>query len=366
MRIKATDRLEHAPSDQHTAARESIDILETIRKLLCNTIILQPQPAYYLSKNKPGPCTPDPLRVRVLECIVVDDGSTDQTAQVLAGFQDPRLRVIRLPGNSGYTRANNTALRVARGEFIAFLDSDDEWLPEKLEHQTARLRECKDPLAAAVYCRCAIRDGLTDRTWFEPRVRYTGDVFQHLLSGWHPPPPSQFLVTRRSVLEVGGFSEGLPYAQDYDLWLRLAEASCRFVAMDEALVIKHEYRDDQMSDDPTTSMRAGEILDRRWGPVIRRHLGWAGYRRWRRRRWGIVQWAHFRRVKIAVAHGRRTEAWRNWMGMCRVFPYSYSMRYVCSAFLMIVLGFRGYYLLVYVVEAALSSIRRPLSATATR
>jgi hypothetical protein len=98
--------------------------------------------------------------------------------------------------------------------------------------------------------------------------------------------------------------------------------------------------------------------------MIRRHLGLIGYRRWRRGRWHIVQWAHFRRIKIAVAHGRRTEAWRNWIGMCRLLPRS--MRYVCSGFLMSMLGFRGYYLLVHAVETALGSIRRPLSVTGTR
>lgn len=298
-----------------------------------------------------------------LECIVVDDGSTDQTEQVVAEFPDPRLRVVRLPGNGGYSRANNTGIRVARGELIAFLDSDDEWRPEKLERQVARLRECEDPMAAVVYCRCMVRDALSGRMWHRPHLVYEGNVFRHLLEGWHPTTPSLFLVERRSLLAVGGFSETLPSAQDYDLWLRLAEASYRFVATDEVLVVKHEYSDDQMSDDPTAPVSTGEILDRRWGPVILRHLGWTGYRRWRRRRWGVVQWAHFRCIKIATAHGRRAEAWRYWVRMCRLLPYS--MRYVCNAFLMIVLGFRRYYLLVHAVDVVRRSVRYPQSVTTT-
>lgn len=298
-----------------------------------------------------------------LECIVVDDGSTDQTPQVMAGFQDPRLRVIRLPGNGGYSRAINTGIRVARGRLIAFLDSDDEWLPKKLERQVARLHGCGDPGATVVYCRCTVRDALSGRIWRRPHMVYEGDVFRYLLGGWHPTTPSLLLVDRRSLLGVGGFNENLPCAQDYDLWLRLAEASYRFVATDEVLVIKHEYSDDQMSDDPTTPLKANEILDRRWGSVIRRHLGWVGYRRWRRRRWSIVQWAYFRSIKIATAHGRHIEAWRNWVGMCRHLPYS--IRYVCSAFLMMVLGFRRYYLLVHAVDTVRRSVHRPQSVTTT-
>lgn len=298
-----------------------------------------------------------------LECIVVDDGSTDQTEQVVAEFQDPRLRVIRLPDNGGGGRARNTGIQVAHGELVAFLDSDDEWLPRKLERQVARLRECGDPMATVAYCRCMVRDTLAGRMWRRPHRVYEGDVFSYLLEGWNPTTLSLFLVERRSLLAVGGFSETLPSAQDYDLWLRLAEASYRFVATDEVMVVKHEYSDNQISDDPTTPVITSEILDCRWGPAIRRHLGWAGYRRWRRNRWNIAQWAHFRRIKIAVAHNRRVEAWRYWARMCRLLPYS--RRYVCGAFLMTVLGFRRYYLLVHAVDAVRRSVRHPQSATTT-
>ncbi|MBZ0161011.1 MAG: glycosyltransferase [bacterium] len=292
-----------------------------------------------------------------LECIVVDDGSTDQTVALVEGFQDPRLRLLRLPVNKGVSHARNVGIQAARGEWIAFLDSDDEWLPQMLERLTVRLRECGDLLATVVYCRCTVQDALTARMWCQPRVVYGGDVFRYLLSGWHPPTPSVFLVKRTSMLEVVGFDEELPCAEDYDLWLRLAEAHNHFAAVGERLVIKYDYGDQQMTTNPEIGTRAGEILDRRWGPVIQRHLGWVGYRRWKRKRWRTAQLAHFRRIKMAVAHGRRMEAWRNWVGMCRVFPYSYSMRYVCGALLMIVLGFRGYYLLVHAVEVVRDSIR---------
>jgi glycosyltransferase involved in cell wall biosynthesis len=298
-----------------------------------------------------------------LECIVVDDGSTDWTVALVGGFQDPRLRLLRLPLNRGASHARNVGIQAARGELLAFLDSDDEWLPQMLERLVIRLREPWDSRATVAYCRCMVQDALTERMCRRPRVAYGGDVFRYLLGGWHPTTLSVFLVKRTSMLEVGGFDESLPSAQDYSIWLSLAEASQHFVAMDEALVIKHEYGDDQMSDNPIARIRAVQILDRRWGSVIRRHLGWMGYLRWKTKRWSIVQLAHFRRIKIAVAHGRRTEAWRNWIGMCRLLPRS--MRYVCSAFLMIVLGFRGYYLLVHAVETVRDGIRDRLGVADT-
>lgn len=176
-----------------------------------------------------------------LECIVVDDGSTDQTTQVVAGFQDPRLRLLRLPINGGGGHARNVGIQAARGELIAFLDSDDEWLPQMLERLVVRLRECENSRTTVAYCRCEVRDELTMRMWCQPRVVYGGDVFRYLLGGWQPPTLSVFLMKRASMLDVGGFDEGLPSAQDYSIWLMLAEASQHFVAIDEALVIKHEY-----------------------------------------------------------------------------------------------------------------------------
>ena len=85
--------------------------------------------------------------------------------------------------------------------------------------------------------------------------------------------PIVFLVKRISILEVGGFDEELPYAEDYDLWLRLAESHNHFAAVGERLVIKHDFGDQQMTTNPEIGTQSSEILDRRWGPVIQRHLG---------------------------------------------------------------------------------------------
>src|SRR5712692_10027197 len=79
------------------------------------------------------------------EVVVVDDASADDSESVAESFGDPRIRFVRLADRGGAGRARNEGIRLARGELIAFLDSDDEWLAPKLERQVARWRESKDP-----------------------------------------------------------------------------------------------------------------------------------------------------------------------------------------------------------------------------
>ncbi len=276
-----------------------------------------------------------------LECIVVDDGSTDHTAQAIAGLRDPRLQVVRLLSNSGFSRVYNTGIRMACGKLIAFLDSDDEWLPGKLERQVARLRECGDPRATVVYCRCTVRDALTGRMWRRPHLVYEGDVFQRLLEGWHPTTPSQFLVERRSLLEVGGFSESLPSVHDYDLWLRLAEAHNHFAAVGELLVIKGENTGPQLSTDPAARLRGARLLDRKWGPVVKRHLGSVGYRQWRTGRDRLIKgFLRTRPNMYDTVSGKRVSSWRWLLMLLRLLPWS--RRYLIHGLALLILGPRVY------------------------
>jgi glycosyltransferase involved in cell wall biosynthesis len=163
------------------------------------------------------------------ELIVVDDGSTDGTLDAAAAVEDPRLRLVAAPENLGAAGARNFGVEAARGAWIAFQDSDDEWLPGKLEAQMARLAA---PGAAYVgaYCGLLTLGGLDDRPGERIRLRYVpdpavdradGDILATLLRG--NVISTQTLVVRRDLfLELGRFDEATTPIEDWDFVLRLA------------------------------------------------------------------------------------------------------------------------------------------------
>jgi glycosyltransferase involved in cell wall biosynthesis len=157
------------------------------------------------------------------ELIVVNDGSTDDTVSVLASYGSA-IRVIHQP-NGGMSNARNAGIRAARGEFLAFLDSDDWWLPQKLGRQVGLLRAQPD----LGFCSCAARvenpEGRLLNLWGCPA--WKGSFVAHLFgsSADVPGSCSAVLARRALVLQVGAFDETLRGAEDPDLWIRLAAVS---------------------------------------------------------------------------------------------------------------------------------------------
>jgi len=178
---------------------------------------------------------------RDFEILVVDDGSTDETPATLAQLED--LKVLRHPARRGVAAARNSGIAAARGEWLAFLDSDDLWLPEKLARQMAYLE--KRP--GLLMCQ-------TDETWVRRGVKVNKPLSHRKVAGKIFLPslarcmvsPSAVILHRRLLVEHGGFDEDLPAAEDYDLWLRL---TWRFEVglVEEPLIIKRGGHADQLS-----------------------------------------------------------------------------------------------------------------------
>ena len=155
------------------------------------------------------------------EVVVVDDGSTDGTTASVAEFADHRIRLIRHERNRGGSAARNTGIRASSAPYVAFLDSDDEWLPTKLQRQLEVFARSDNEELGLVY---------TGAEWIFPNGRVwlriprpEVDLARALLTENVIGETSVGMVRRSALDAIGRFDESLPSCQDMDLWLRICE-----------------------------------------------------------------------------------------------------------------------------------------------
>ncbi|MCX8044953.1 MAG: glycosyltransferase [Desulfobacterota bacterium] len=179
---------------------------------------------------------------RHYELIVVDDCSTDATQETLQEYAGS-CRVLKMPVRSGPAAARNKGIAAAQGALIAFLDSDDAWLPEKLAAQVQFFMSHPD---------CAVCQ--TDEIWIRNGVRVNPMKKHSKHSGWIFEQclplcivsPSAVMLHRRVFDTVGVFDESMPACEDYDLWLRISVRYAMYLIR-KPLVIKYGGHSDQQS-----------------------------------------------------------------------------------------------------------------------
>jgi glycosyltransferase involved in cell wall biosynthesis len=172
------------------------------------------------------------------EILVINDGSTDDTPQVLEAYGD-RIRVIH-QHNGGLSNARNRGIREARGDYVAFLDADDRWLPEKLARQVEILAQ--QPEIGFCSTRTLVETPTHEITgeWSCPRVEGSLLATLFLRNGAIPGSGSGVMVRSPLIEQAGGFDENLPSLEDIDCWMRLAAIS-QYACIDEPLtvIVKH-------------------------------------------------------------------------------------------------------------------------------
>ena len=179
------------------------------------------------------------------EIIVVDDASTDNTREVVSKFlDDPRVVYIRNEKNMGVSASRNRGIRYGRGEFVAFLDSDDYWLRDKLRKQVEIIMSDDDVGMVYTGERFIDEEGRIIR---DEIPKYSGFVYHVLLSKNFISPSSTLL--RKEVFEkVGFFREDMNYREDYEFFLRVAK-NYKIAYVKDILTIRYMHTKGRLSDD---------------------------------------------------------------------------------------------------------------------
>lgn len=192
------------------------------------------------------------------ELIVVDDGSTDNTEEIIKEFQlkDNRIIYLKHDENKGGSAARNTGIKASKGEYIAFLDSDDEWLPEKLEIEIRILNDDRNLIICSTgYTFINEKNGVIIGSSKVQEER----ISQKIVLRGQCITTNDFIADKEKVIKVGGFDEKLSARQDWDFWIRIISLGMGY--QDSLnLVNKYTLRNDQISSGIANKLNGTEAL----------------------------------------------------------------------------------------------------------
>ena len=195
------------------------------------------------------------------ELIIVNDGSTDNTEEVVKSFEDNKIRYIRHEKNRGGSAARNTGIKAAQGQYIGLLDDDDEWLPEKLEKQINKFQGLSEGYGVVYSGFSYVYDKKGEIICNNvPMLR--GNVYDSLIKGCILGSPTP-VIKKICFQKAGFFDETLPSCQDWDMWIRISK-NYNFDFVPDILA-KHYVHGVQISVDLNVKIIAREkLIEKYW------------------------------------------------------------------------------------------------------
>mgnify|MGYP005844005933 CR=1 FL=1 len=204
------------------------------------------------------------------EVIVVDDGSTDSTEEVIKKINNNKVVYVKHDSNKGASAARNTGIKNSRGKYIAFLDSDDIWLKDKLEKQLNEFN-LSSPDTAVVHCGVQYIDYKTQQPLTQWIIRE--DVNKNIFNNFGAAPGTPTMLIRKdALLDVGFFDESIPSHEETELSMRLAK-KYKFALVDEFLVLALKNHS-QITANPDLFIRGKEIIYEKHKDYLTKYLAY--------------------------------------------------------------------------------------------
>lgn len=199
------------------------------------------------------------------EIIVVDDCSGDNTPEIVSKLNNKRIKYIRNEINKGEAEARNTGIMNSDSEYIAFLDDDDEWLPEKLTLQVDLLKNSPTRVGV-VYSGYVEVDLTSQKILKKRRPSKKGDIYKFLLIKNYVGVPSTVMIRRICFERIGLFDKMIPYPTDYDLWIRISKEF--YFEYIEKPLVKYHIHKNNISANAKTRIRGIELMLERYSNIF--------------------------------------------------------------------------------------------------